>query len=111
MFPDFTGVTWRESCFSSLHAAPRPDGAQEPKLLKFSAIGLALTAIYSDYPVFLKNAGVIEAYTDRGPIVELIVRCPSGTGIMSFSKIERLYCSSKFKCTAKLQTAVADTCR
>jgi hypothetical protein len=80
-------------------------------VIKLSAVGLALTAIYSDYPAFLKSAGVIEAYTDRGPIVELIVRCPAGTGIMSFSKIERLYCSSKFKCSAALEAAVADTCR
>lgn len=80
-------------------------------MLKLAAAGLALTAIYSDYPAFLKKAGVIEAYTDRGPVVELIVRCPVGTGIMSYSKLEHLYCSSKFKCTAKLQAAVADTCR
>jgi hypothetical protein len=80
-------------------------------LIKLSAVGLALAAIYTDYPAFLKTAGVIEAYTDRGPIVELIVRCPVGTGIMSFSKIERLYCSSKFNCTVELQAAVADTCR
>lgn len=92
-------------------AAPRPLRRREQKVIKLSAVGLALTAIYSDYPAFLKSAGVIEAYTDRGPIVELIVRCPAGTGIMSFSKIERLYCSSKFKCSAELEAAVADTCR
>ncbi|MEQ1671696.1 MAG: hypothetical protein ABL893_12610 [Hyphomicrobium sp.] len=80
-------------------------------MIKLAAAGLALTAIYSDYPAFLKRNGVIEAYTDRGPIVEMIVRCPAGTGIMSYSKLERVYCSSKFKCTAKLQSAVSDTCR
>lgn len=79
-------------------------------MIKLAAVGLAMTAIYSDYPAFLKKHGVIEAYTDRGPIVEMIVRCPVGTGIMSYSKIERLYCSSKHKCSAKLQTAVANTC-
>lgn len=79
-------------------------------MIKLAAAGLAMVAIYSDYPAFLKKAGVIEAYTDRGPIVEMIVRCPVGTGIMSYSKIERLYCSSKHKCTSKLQTAVANTC-
>ena len=79
-------------------------------MLKLAAVGLALTAIYSDYPAFLKRAGVIEAYTDRGPIVEMIIKCPVGTGIMSFSKIEGLYCSSKWKCTPKLQEAVANTC-
>lgn len=80
-------------------------------MLKLAAAGLALTAIFSDYPAFIKRAGVIEAYTDRGPIVELIVRCPVGTGIMSYAKIERLYCSSKFKCSANLQPALEDTCR
>ena len=79
-------------------------------MLKLAAIGLALTAIYSDYPAFLKKAGVIEAFTDRGPIVEMIVRCPIGTGIMSYSKLEQLYCSSKMKCTAHFQAAVSDTC-
>jgi hypothetical protein len=80
-------------------------------MLKVAAVGFALVAIYSDYPAFLKRAGVIEAYTDRGPIVELIVRCPAGTGIMSYSKIERVYCSSKHMCTEKLQPALDDTCR
>ena len=79
-------------------------------MLKLAAVGLALTSIYSDYPAFLKRSGVIEAYTDRGPIVEMIVRCPVGTGIMSYSKIEQLYCSSKWKCTAKLLDAVSNTC-
>lgn len=80
-------------------------------MIQLAAAGLALAAIYSDYPAFLKRGGVIEAYTDRGPIVELIIRCPAGTGIMSYSKIEGLYCSSKFNCTAQLTVAVADTCR
>ena len=79
-------------------------------MMKLAAIGLALTAIYSDYPAFLKKAGVIEAYTDLGPIIEMIIRCPTGTGIMSYSKAEHLYCSSKMKCTAKFQAAVSDTC-
>ena len=79
-------------------------------MIKLAMAGLVMTAIYSDYPAFLKRAGLIEAYTDRGPIVELIVRCPTGTGIMSYSKLEHLYCSSKFKCTPHLQAAVANTC-
>ncbi len=80
-------------------------------MLKVVAIGFALVAIYSDYPAFLKHSGVVEAYTDFGPIVEMIVRCPEGAGIMSYSKVERLYCSSKHMCTEKLKSAVDDTCR
>ena len=80
-------------------------------MLKLAAAGFMLTAVYTDYPAFLRRAGIIEAYTDRGPIVEMIVRCPAGTGIMSYSKLERVYCSSKLKCSATLKAAVADTCR
>jgi hypothetical protein len=79
-------------------------------MLKFAALGFAAAAIFSDYPAFLKKGGPIQAYTDRGPIVEMIVRCPAGTGIISYSKIERLYCSSKMHCYERLTLAVAETC-
>ena len=70
----------------------------------------AATTLYSDYPAFVHPGAVVEAYTDRGPIIELIVKCPDGTGIMSYSKIERLYCSSKHACFRRLQPALRDTC-
>ena len=34
----------------------------------------------------------IEAMTDRGPIVEIIVQCPAGTGIMTYSRMEKRFC-------------------
>ena len=79
-------------------------------MLKLSALGFVLAAIFSDYPAFTKRSGVIEAYTDRGPIVELIIRCPIGTGIISYSKVEKLYCSSKFACSSAIKPAIDDTC-
>ena len=79
-------------------------------MIKIAAAGLAMAAIYSDYPAFTKRGGVVEAYTDRGPIVELIVRCPVGTGIISYSKLEKRYCSAKLDCFAGLKAAVARTC-
>lgn len=80
-------------------------------MLELAGAGLVLTAVFSDYPAFLQRKGVVEAYTDKGAIVELIVRCPVGTGIMSYSKLEGLYCSSKHRCSARLKRAVEDTCR
>ncbi|HPG88289.1 MAG TPA: hypothetical protein PLD46_01440 [Hyphomicrobium sp.] len=71
----------------------------------------ALAALYSDYPGFLNRDAVVEAYTDRGAVVELIIRCPIGTGILSYSKLEGLYCSAKHRCSTTLQSAVDDTCR
>jgi hypothetical protein len=85
------------------------------------ATALAFTvASYTAYPAFGDKSGVqpraavtqprIEATTDRGPIVEMIVRCPKGTAIISFSKIERLYCSPKHSCDRSLGTILARTC-
>ncbi len=79
-------------------------------MLKVMAVGFALAALFSDYPAFVKRGGAVEAYTDLGPIVELIVRCQNGTGIMSYSKIERLYCSSKHSCHTTFAPALDDTC-
>ncbi len=53
----------------------------------------------------------IEAATDKGPIVELIVRCPKGTAIISYSKIERFYCSPQHACDRQFAVVLARTCR
>ena len=79
-------------------------------MLKLALLGWAAATMYSDYPAFLQKGGVVEAYTDRGPIVEMIVRCQTGTGIISYSKMERLYCSSKMHCFGRLNQAVSETC-
>lgn len=79
-------------------------------MFKLAAVGFALASVFSDYPGFVKPGAVVEAYTDKGPIVELIVRCRAGSGIMSYSKVERLYCSSKQRCSRRFRTAVEDTC-
>lgn len=82
---------------------------------------LAFTlASYTAYPAFGDRSGVqppaalnqprIEATTDRGPIVEMIVRCPKGTAIISYSKVERLYCSPKLSCNRSLGTILTRTC-
>ncbi len=79
-------------------------------MLKLAAIGLAIAPVYSDYPGFVNKNVLVEAYTDLGPIVEMIVKCPSGTGIISYSKIEKLYCSSKLDCFKGIHAAVQRTC-
>lgn len=79
-------------------------------MLKLAAVGLAMAPIYSDYPAFVNKNVLVEAYTDLGPIVEMIVKCPTGTGIISYSKVEKLYCSSKLDCFTGIYAAVARTC-
>lgn len=80
---------------------------------QFASLILAATAtttIFSDYPGFVDPTAAVEAYFDRGPILELIIKCPEGTGIVSYSKIERLFCSSKRDCFASLKSASKRTC-
>lgn len=75
------------------------------------AASAATTNIYSDYPGLLHPRSMVQAYLDKGPIVEIVVRCPVGSGILSYSKLEKLYCSSKHDCFRSLESATHDTCR
>ena len=80
-----------------------------------------LTANFAAYPSFgdrgiasprkAERNARIEATIDRGPIVELIVRCPTGTAIISYSKVEHLYCSPTHACDRQINRVVAQTCR
>jgi hypothetical protein len=52
----------------------------------------------------------VEATLDKGPIVELIVRCGNGTAIVSYSKVEHIYCGPKQGCHRQLSRVVASAC-
>lgn len=87
----------------------------------YSVFAMAfLTANFTAYPGFgdrgvtapkkAERTGRVEAATDRGPIVELIVRCPSGTAIISYSKVERLYCGPKHGCSHQIAPVMSQAC-
>lgn len=75
------------------------------------AVTTAASTPFSDYPVFLNPEAIVEAKIDRGPIVELIVKCGGGTAIISYSKIERVFCTPQLACGPGLQRALQETCR
>ena len=64
----------------------------------------------TDYPAFRRPAARVEAVVDRGLIQELIIKCDGGTAIVSYSKVERLYCGPDARCHARLPVIVARTC-
>ena len=76
----------------------------------------AAQANFRTYPGFLDPHGTVEMVHDKGLMLELHVRCsrkPNGqiqAGIMSYSKVERLFCSSKHRCFRDPVRAVRDTC-
>ena len=65
---------------------------------------------------FRDRNAIVEMTTDKGLIVEIVVRCRRkangqvSPGIMTYSKVERLYCSSKNRCTRSADRAFEDTC-
>ena len=63
------------------------------------------------YPGFVRKNAVIEAAHDKGLIVEYIVRCSDGPGMITLSKVERKYCLPNNSCTGNLQIAVRRLCR
>lgn len=75
-------------------------------------VATAATGAFTFYPGFTDQQSTmrIEAYTDRGPIYELIVKCPNGTGVMSYAKGDRLYCVPDGTCLRSLQRAMSRTC-
>ena len=89
-----------------------------------TAMILALaTAGFTTYPGFGDTASPvmprpttsipalkIEALVDRGPIVEMIIRCGAHTAIISYSKVEKLYCTPKMACNSALDKTLAATC-
>ncbi|MDD9909500.1 MAG: hypothetical protein OXR62_07385 [Ahrensia sp.] len=82
-------------------------------------LGLALSAKASNfslYPGFQNRDGIIEMTTDKGLVVEIVVRCNRNedgqvrAGVMTYSKVERLFCSSKNRCGRDGDRALRDTC-
>jgi hypothetical protein len=76
-----------------------------------AAAQASTTKPFTLYPAFRGDRGAIEAATDKGLIVELIVRCEQGSGILTYSKVEDLYCGPKHRCTSSRKRAIERLCR
>lgn len=86
----------------------RTDIEQE-KTMSFSTFAV-LASLLVGSPNIVGGIGSVEALVDRGPIVDLIVRCQSGTAIISFSKIERRYCTPQLECFRALDESIVRSC-
>jgi len=92
----------------SIIAACMPIGA--PSLRAKSA-----HSEYLQYPAFGDRVPVpdgrrIEMAHDKGLIVELTVRCGVQVGIITFSKVERVYCAPSHACWPDLNRAAQEMC-
>ena len=78
-------------------------------MINISIITL-IAASFTFYPGSNYPDQRIEAIIQKGPIYELIVRCGSGSAIISFSPIEELYCSPKGYCDPQIDVIIDRTC-
>ena len=62
------------------------------------------------YPAFRGVGNRIEAIIDKGLMLEYIIGCSGTAGIVTFSKIEGLYCTPDHRCSAQLRLAVLRLC-
>lgn len=69
-----------------------------------------LASLFTTHPGTVRVNRGVEAVVDRGVIVEMIVRCQTGIAIISFSKIERRYCTPQFECFTNLDVTIRRSC-
>lgn len=99
--------------------------------LVFGGFGLAMTlaavaigsanarsshARFTVYPAFGDRLGPgfgehAEVITSKGLLVEVTVRCGAGIAVVTFSEVERLYCSPNGRCSRDLDVAMREVCR
>ena len=76
----------------------------------------AFASGFRSYPGFRNFETPVEMVHDRGLTLEIVLRCgvkPNGKispGIMSYSKVERLFCTPRGRCTRDVERAVRQTC-
>jgi len=75
----------------------------------------ALAGNFNLYPGFSDRDAFVEMTSDKGLIIEIVLRCERKgnrvkAGIMTYSKVEDLFCSSKMLCTRDAEKAADDTC-
>ncbi len=74
-------------------------------------IWLAVASTFTIYTPEGRPLPRVEAITDRGPILEMIVHCRrGGTGIISYSKLERLYCGPRGRCSGDREAVIGRLC-
>jgi len=78
-------------------------------MLLLASIGAA--NIFTVYPGFVEPKNPIQMVTDQGPVLEIVIACRPGEGIISFSKIEKVFCVPGATCYSRLRPAITHLCQ
>lgn len=66
---------------------------------------------YIRYPGFLDRNSLVEMERHRGLMTELVLRCRRGLAIITYSKVEGLYCGPDHRCSSSLRRTAGQACR
>ncbi len=93
----------------------RPFLTASALVLSIVAYSAAEASNFTLYPGFTDRDAFVEMTTDKGLIIEIVLRCKRKgnkvkAGIMTYSKVDRMFCSSKMRCTRDAEKAADDTC-
>lgn len=77
-----------------------------------AAAAVGVTGDFTAYPGYRNRPAPspVEAAIARGPITELIIRCPRGTAIISYSSVEGVFCTPRDGCFSKFGRAWERSC-
>lgn len=79
------------------------------KLMILASVGMS--NIFTLYPGLVEPKFDIQAVTNKGPVLELIIACHPGEGIISYSKPDRAYCVPDATCFSALKPAMRHLCK
>jgi hypothetical protein len=97
---------------AQLHPSETNDSKQDGGTqMAASFLLVALASGFSLFPGFLDPNLTVQAISDKGPILELIISCHPGEGIISVSKVDRLVCIPDASCYATIPEAVDHLCK
>ena len=69
-----------------------------------------LASTFTAYQAFVQPGATVETLIDKGLLVEMIIKCPDGAGIITFSKVDKRYCTPDFTCHRKIGPAIEQLC-
>ena len=74
-------------------------------------IAVAVSTTFTLYPEFVEPQSPIKMVRDLGPVYEITVRCPLGFGIMTYSKVDKRFCTPDWTCYRSIEPAFQKLCK
>ena len=107
-------LVWFASCLSNVGALADAAPSKPANLIETPHPQMFVGSCprpFIRYLHTLAGEGAITMVADRGPISEFVISCGNRRdGIVSYSKVEQVYCDSHLSCGTRFDAAASLTC-